>query len=266
MTTASFFPEEVMLGSFAVGHNVEGGGATVARPWAIPRNANAAGGITTTAGDLLRYARFAMGGGTAQDGTRILSRASLGAMQAPAFPADEGRSVGLAWYIRDIGGVRVIGHDGGTIGQAARLRFVPERGFALALLTNASNGDEVIEPVTTWALRHYLGVHEPERIPQPRTPQQLAAYAGRYSATFRILDLVVRDGGLIAESSATERVRQLYDTPPPPDPPSPVAFFAADKIVATAGPLKGATGDFLRGPDGAIAWLRVGGRLFRREM
>ncbi|HEX6819370.1 MAG TPA: serine hydrolase domain-containing protein [Ktedonobacterales bacterium] len=265
MTHASFFPEEVMLGSFAVGHNVAADSVEVARPWAIPRNANAAGGLVTTTGDLLRYARFSMGDGTAADGARILSRASLDAMQTPAYKADEGRWVGLAWYIRPIDGVPVIGHDGGTIGQIARLRFIPARGFALALLTNANTGSELVDEVTTWALKHYLGLEEPERVHLPRTPEQLAAYAGRYSGTFSTIDMVVRDGGFIAERHDTERVRHLYDTPPPPEPPSPVAFFAEDQIVATEGPLKGATGDFLRGPDGALVWLRIGGRLFRRE-
>jgi hypothetical protein len=34
--------------------------------------------------------------------------------------------------------------------------------------------------------------------------------------------------------------------------------------MATEEPLKGLTAEFLRNPDGSIAWLRLGGRLYRR--
>jgi hypothetical protein len=34
--------------------------------------------------------------------------------------------------------------------------------------------------------------------------------------------------------------------------------------VALDDPLRGSRGDFLRSPDGEIAWLRIGGRIHRR--
>ena len=51
---------------------------------------------------------------------------------------------------------------------------------------------------------------------------------------------------------------------PPASPPVPLAFIGTDRVIATAAPFKGAGGDFLRGPDGAIAWFRFGGRIARR--
>ncbi|HEU5438673.1 MAG TPA: serine hydrolase domain-containing protein [Ktedonobacterales bacterium] len=265
MSHSHFFPEQVMLNSFAVGHNASAEAVEVARPWPIPRNANAAGGITATAGDLLRYARFHMSAGTAADGTHVLSRASLNLMQTPQVEAGARRSVGLSWFIEDWNGVRVLGHDGGTIGQVARLRFVPARNFALAILTNADRGGDLMLEVTRWVLRHYLGVTEPERIHQPRTPEQLAGYAGHYVATLTLADLTLRDGVLVLETRDSDRIRELIENPPPPPPPSPVAFYGEDIIIATEGPLKDMTAEFLRNPDGGIAWLRLGGRLYRRE-
>jgi len=264
-THAFFFPEEVMLHSFAVGHNVVGERAEVARPWPIPRNANAAGGITTSVGDLLRYARFAMGDGTAANGMRILSRASLDLMRTPMVPADEGRRVGLAWFIQEIDGVRVIGHGGGTIGQIATFQFAPARGFALTILTNANRGGDLTLEVTKWALKHYLGIVEPERAHQARTPEQLAEYAGRYASTLTNVELDVRDGQLILQRKDSDKVRDLLENPPPPEPPSPVAFYGPDQIVGMEGPLKDLTAEFLCHADGSIAWLRLGGRLFRRR-
>lgn len=265
MTHSYFFPEQVMLNSFAVGHAVADEATEVARPWPIPRNANAAGGLTATTGDLLRYARFHMGDGTAADGSHVLSRASLDLMQTPQVEAGARGSVGLAWFVEDWEGGRLIGHDGGTIGQSARLRFIPARNFALAILTNADRGDNLLLEVTRWALNYYLGVSEPARVHQPRTPEQLAGYAGHYAATLTLADLTVRDGVLVLETRDSERIRELMENPPPPPPPSPVAFFGEDAIVATEGPLKDLTAEFLRNPDGSIAWLRLGGRLYRRE-
>jgi CubicO group peptidase (beta-lactamase class C family) len=265
MTHAYFFPEEVMLHSFAVGHNIVGERAEVARPWPIPRNANPAGGIITTVGDLLRYARFQMGDGTAADGTRILSRAALDLMQTPRVPANDGRRVGLAWFIQEIDGVRILGHGGGTIGQISTFQFAPARTFALAILTNANRGGDLTLEVSKWALKHYLGIEEPARVPQPRTAEQLAQYAGRYAAALTLAELTVHDGQLILETRDSEKVREFIENPPPPPPPSPVVFYGEDKIVATEGPLKDLTAEFLRAPDGEIVWARIGGRLYRRE-
>jgi CubicO group peptidase (beta-lactamase class C family) len=266
MTHAYFFPEEVMLHSFAVGHNVVGERAEVARPWPIPRGNNAAGGITTSVSDLLRYARFEMGDGTTPDGMRILSRDALDLMQTPGIPASEGRRIGLSWFIQEIEGVHVIRHDGGTIGQSARLLFVPARNFALTILTNANRGGDLIDETTRRALKRYLGIAEPERVHQARSAEQLAEYTGRFVSTLTIIELSVREGQLILAEQHSDRVRAFIENPPPPDPPSPVAFYGPDQLVATEGPMKDLTAEFLRNPDGTIAWLRLGGRLYRRDV
>ncbi len=265
MSHAYFFPEQVMLHSFVAGHNVVNDQAAVARPWPIPRNANPAGGVTTSVGDMLRYARFQMVDGTAADGTRVLSRASLDLMQSPLVEAGVRGWVGLTWFMQEWDGVRVIGHDGGTIGQIARLRLAPARDFALVMLTNASRGGALVEEVTRWAFARYLGLAEPERVPQPRTPEQLASFAGHYVSTARVVDLALREGTLTMQSHDSERVRAQMENPAPPQPPFAVAFYAEDRIVATDGPFTGDTAEFLRNQDGSIAWLRVGGRLYRHE-
>lgn len=265
MTHAFFFPEDVMLHSFAVGHNVVGEQVEVARPWPLARNANAAGGLTTSVDDLLRYARFAMGDGASTDGTRILARDALDLMQTPQVPADDGKHMGLAWFIQEFDGVRVISHDGVTIGQVARLLFVPARGFAFAMLANANRGGDLIAETTRWALTHYLGIAEPERAYQVRTAEQLAEYIGRFVSPLSIIELSVHDGQLIMAEQPTDQVRAFLENPPPPDPPVAVAFYARDQFVPTEGPGTDLTGEFLRNPDGSIAWLRLGGGLYRPE-
>lgn len=48
------------------------------------------------------------------------------------------------------------------------------------------------------------------------------------------------------------------ESPPPPAPPPMwVALFAEDRLVVLDGPMKGSRGEFLRRPDGSIAWFRL---------
>ena len=57
---------------------------------------------------------------------------------------------------------------------------------------------------------------------------------------------------------------KLKVTPPPQDPPpSRVAFTSDDQFTLLDGPLKDTRGEFLRS-NGAVKWLRVGGRVYRR--
>jgi CubicO group peptidase (beta-lactamase class C family) len=95
--------------------------------------------------DLLTFARMHMAGGVAADGTRLLSEASVRAMreQQVTLPpiALHGTGWGLGWDIFGWPGGTVIGHDGGTIGQTAYLRMVPDQDVAIALLTNGGNPD-----------------------------------------------------------------------------------------------------------------------------
>src|SRR5579884_900249 len=116
-----YFPNDIMTRRFAVGHNqAQDGTITIARPWAIPRGSNPAGGISSNAGDQIAWARFHLGDGRAADGTRILSEEMLQRMQEPTveMPGSAlGDAVGISWMLREIDGVRLVSHGGDTIGQ-----------------------------------------------------------------------------------------------------------------------------------------------------
>lgn len=257
-----FFPEEAMVHSFAVGHNVVDDVAQVATPWALARTANPAGGLASSAGDQLRYARFHMGDGTAEDGTRVLSPESMALMQTPMASAGVDRKVGLSWFLREIEGVRIVEHGGGTNGQVSEFMFAPERNFALTLLTNANRGGELALSPVKWALKQYLGIAETEPVPEFRSDQELAAYAGRYTSSVTALDLTMQEGALVVAMSQHDFPA---DTPPPVPPPFRMAVCGTDRVVALDGPMEGTTAEFLRDNDGAIEWLRMGGRIHRRE-
>jgi CubicO group peptidase (beta-lactamase class C family) len=259
MNSSFFFPEEVMSHRYAVGHRDEEGQTVVARPWALARAASVAGGITSNVGDLLRYARFHLGRETGP-----LAAESIARMREPhAETGEPGRKIALTWFVRELDGVVLAEHDGGTNGQMARLMLAPEAGFALAILTNHSPaGNDVLRDVTRLALQLYLGIET--RNPEPRevSHERLSEYTGVYANPWAELELRTGESRLIAHTTFKAGF-PTKDTPPlPAPPPATLAFYDTDRIFISEGPLSGSYGDFVRDDDGRIAWFRSGGRLY----
>ncbi len=267
MERSFFFAWEVMLHRFAVGHTVEGEGdeakVAIARPWPLPRAAHPAGGLSSSVRDQLAYARFQMGDGAAPDGTRLLRPETMAAMQAPATPAGGmAGAVGITWMVKEIGGVKTVRHGGATNGQLSAFIMAPGRGFAITVLTNANRGGELHNPVTKWALQHYLGIAEPAPAAPARTAEELVPYAGHYEGMLTDGKIAVEDGSLVLR--VVPKKAALSDRVMPAPPPSRLALLDGDAVVALDPPFKDARGEFLRGEDGAIAWLRFGGRILQR--
>jgi CubicO group peptidase (beta-lactamase class C family) len=261
-----FDPGDVITHSFAVGHIVVEEKAQVARPWALDRAIYPAGGITCHVKDLLRYARFHLGDGQAENGTRLLSPESLTMMRALQVAVREGEAWGLSWGIVDeIEGARQVRHGGGTKGQASLLVLVPEHDLAVAVLTNADRGGLIGDEVRRWVLKELLGLDAPRATAFDAEEEELAQYAGRYRGYYTDLDLGVLGGKLVGQVTY-KRGFPNEDVPPPPaPPPMSVALCAKDRLLVLDGPAKDALGDAIRRPDGSIGWLRFSGRLHERE-
>ena len=266
LTDCFLFPTDVMTRRFAVGHSLIDGQMTVLRPWALARAANPVGGISASVAELLRYARFHLGDGSAPNGTRLLSPESLLAMRTPVAPAGNAADfVGISWMLRDVGGVLTVGHNGGTHGHKTWLGMVPERNFAVAVLTNAMRGAELHREIAALALREYLGVADPPPTALTLAASELATYAGHYSALLSDIDLTAGDGRLTLQEIPNGGF-PFRDSPPDPRPP-PVrlAFTAWDRVIGIDEPSKGLRAEFLRDETGQIAWFRWGSRIHRRE-
>jgi CubicO group peptidase (beta-lactamase class C family) len=247
LDSTTFWPWEVMTERFAVGHVGVGDELQVARPWPVGRSAHAAGGIASTTPDLLRYARL-----------HLAPPPALAPMQEPqAATAEEGEWVGLTWYGEDRFGT--IRHGGGTNGQLSVLVLVPSRALALAVLTNHSPGGlQVIEAALQAA---GLGADEP----QPVDDVPLAEYTGVFETAVSRLTLTPLDGARLHVQPESLGGFPAKDSPPGPQPPPAEAFFyTSERWVVDTGPWKGTRGHFIRGDDGAVRWLRVGGRLHGR--
>ena len=254
-------PADVMTLRFAVGHNGSPKGPQVARPWPIGRYAHSAGGVISTTRDLLTYAQFHMSAGSAA----VLSPETLRSMHTTVLTkqgTDE--EMAVTWHVTRGGGVKRVGHGGATVGQQAQLVFVPERKFALALLTNAGSGGRLNQEVTRAAMKEYFAIEDRDPTPSATQPD-LAAYAARYSRSFSDIVITLESGTLHVQSIAKRGFPNASAPVPPPGPKVPYAFYATDRAVATTGPQKGTRIDFIRNPDGSLGWVRVGGRIHRKS-
>ena len=159
-----------MTRRFVVGHNPgEDGTLSVARLWKRWRANNPGGGLASSVADQIRWARFHLGDGRAESGERVLPADVLHRMKQPTVElrgSTLGDAFGICWFLRDVDGVRTVGHAGSANGQFAELLTVPERAFAVVALSNAGpNGIPFNQAVVRWALAHYLGVID--RDPEP---------------------------------------------------------------------------------------------------
>jgi CubicO group peptidase (beta-lactamase class C family) len=267
MRESFFHVNDVMTRRYATGHVNRDAAIEVARPWKMPRSSSPMGGLVSTARDQVRWARFHLGDGTARGGDRVLARESLDRMKQPTASLDGnalGDYVGISWLLRDVGGVRVVAHGGTTHGQLSAFQMVPERGFAITVLTNATNGGQLHGAVVKWALEAYVGAVQPEPEPLALTADELAPYAGTYRTDNGRVEVVVEGDRLVATPHvAPEVLRKIQENPPDPR-PIPLKLLADDRFVIVDGPGKGGRGYFARQPGGAIRGLNVGGRLALR--
>jgi CubicO group peptidase (beta-lactamase class C family) len=253
-----FSADDVMTRRFATGHlpdgdGEDGGAPRVARPWGLPRAQAPAGALSSTVGDLLRYARF-----HASAGEGVLRDASLRAMRSPNArrgAADE--EMGLGWFLAERDGRWLVSHTGATNGQAALLMFLPDEDTALAVLTNHQRGAGVCR-----ATLDALGLGEPQRTAIDLDPSE---YLGVYTSALADAE-VRRDDASLVLAFTYKAGFPTPDSPPlPSPPPAPVAFFDRDRLFVCGGPMGGTEGDFLRGADGSLRWLRFGGRIAARQ-
>lgn len=188
LESAGTLPEEALLWAAATGHIVRPGsdGPLVTPQWGIFRSAGPAGLIHCPARDVVTFARLHLDGGTAADGTRVLSEQSAAAMLEPQVevpdPFTLGSHWGLGWILMEWGGRRVYGHDGGTLGQAAFLRVLPDRRLSVALCTNGGRAPrDLFDDLYGEIFPALGGVSLPLR-PEPTgtSVEQPERFTGRY--------------------------------------------------------------------------------------
>lgn len=180
-------PEEALFFRTAVGHQPGASGAmTPTQVWTYPRSLGPAGLICSTAANLLAFAEAHLADGRGATEAQLLPPQLSVAMREREIdlPAGwPGAEWGLGWIRYDWNGLLAVGHDGGTIGQRALLRLVPERGIAIAVLTNSTTGALMARRVVREVMAR-LDVAVPEMpapLAMPLEPTALTRHVGTYS-------------------------------------------------------------------------------------
>jgi len=250
--------EDVASFPFSVAHRGAAGRGSVIRPL-MKSSSVTAGGVSMSLGDLLKYAEFHMGDGTA-NGTRVLSPASLALMQTPRVrknATDE--DMGLGWHLRRVGGVLTAAH-GGTLGHCLLVELVPERHLAIAILTNHSSGWQLIQDVERTALKLLEGL--------ALEPAQSIGHRG--------VNETMPDVPLLATQPDSSPYVGVYRRPPSGSNTvrvqngelqldgNPIAFYGPDRAIVIGGNQRGNPVEFIRDAKGDVAWVRVVGRIAKK--
>jgi CubicO group peptidase (beta-lactamase class C family) len=262
-TTAGDF----IVNRFAAGHASRADSpATLQRPF-FPSVSVTAGGVGLCITDLMNYAKFHLGDGSAPNGERLLSRGSLEMMRsAQLHKQGTDDDIGLAWHLRNVGPLRVAAHGGTLSGHILLLELVPEKNFAIGILTNSINGWRLIQDVEREILKQYQGAsfaknyaigHRglvetlPNVEPLAKQPD-LSQYVGRYLRPMNAVSVRIQGGRLVV---------QEIPNGGEPRPVIPIAFFGPDRAVATDGNDRGQGVEFVRDAKGVVNWIRVVGRI-----
>ena len=255
---------EFIVSRFAAGHFTRDGRSTLQKPFS-PSTSVTAGGVGVCMTDLLAYARFHMGDGTGAN-ARVLTRDSLERMRTvQAHKQGTDDDIGLAWHIRHVGSITTFAHGGTLGGHILLLEIVPERNFAIAILTNANTGWRLIQDVEREALRSYLGAtyarnqaiaHRGlvETLPSAEplaTQPDPAPYLGTYRRPANVYVVQASGNRLVVQDRSGNDTRNEW----------PVAFYGPDRLVVTDGADRGQSIEFVRDDDGRVTWIRVVGRV-----
>ncbi len=259
---------EAMTWRFAAPHREDEGRTVVTHGFSLPANV-AAGGCAMSVENLVRYAEFHLGDGTTAGGERLLRRASLEAMRTARIRKNASSDeMGLGWHLRTLDGVLTAQHGGTLGGHCLHVQLVPARELCFAILTNHRDGWRLNEDVASAILQTYEGIALApgqrtggnrggnERMtrhaePLARQPEP-AAYVGTYLRP-PVGEVVVRaEDGRLAVGSG--------------EPGYGLVFWAPDMAYSTGpGAFEGMAVEFVRDDGGAVRWVRVNGRIARKQ-
>lgn len=262
MKQTGFFAHEAIVWPVAIGHNQTepGGDEHQLAPQYYPRNRNPAGGVISSAPDLLRFAAMHLQEGDL-DGRRVLTAQSARSMQEPVIRSGAWAGEwGVGWDIRDFNGTRVIGHSGSINGYQSRLTLVPDQGFALVVLTNSGRGSAAYRPIESWILQHYCGLRDtaPEVVALPEST--LSHFAGFYRQQLAEIRVKVQGQGLRLETRAPHPVSgEWVDYPP-----NQLLPIGENRFLVTDGESAGERVEFIMGETETPRFVRVHGRLADR--
>jgi hypothetical protein len=158
--------------------------------WVLRAN----GGVHSTALDMLRWGQALLEG-------RVLSPESMEILWSPHVDEGGGDSFyGYGWVVLEMGGHKVITHNGGNGIVFADMAIVPEEGLVAVMQSNVAAEFPLVESLLEqFAARLLAGIPLPT-VPNraEAMPQGLERFAGRYA---------VEGGGMLRVSLGEEELR-----------------------------------------------------------
>ena len=105
-----------------------------------------AGGVWTSAHDLIRYVQLELAQGKLPDGKQLVSPENLLTRRAPQIPTGEDSAYGMGLSVDRTWGIPVVHHGGSMAGFKSDIMFLPDAGIGAVVLTNSDNGGMMLRP------------------------------------------------------------------------------------------------------------------------
>ena len=219
MTSTTFDYARALAGDHATPHGDDVDGTPTVASMDLNYSivpARPAGGVWTSAADLIRYVQLELALGKLPDGRQLVSAENLLARRAPQIAVGEDTTYGMGLEVNRKYGIPVVSHGGSMAGFKSNLYFLPDSGIGAVLLTNSDNGGMLLGPferrllevvfdgkpeaagdVANLAERHKAALaKDRERLVVPAAPEAVSALARHYSSKELGELAVLTDGGV----------------------------------------------------------------------
>ena len=209
MERTTLRPLLAMTYPLANGHAIENGKPTIIRPFFNNVAMWPAGSVFSNANDLSRWVIAFLNEGRL-DGKQVLPASLPALMTTPRIPVpgdtDSHYAYGLTTF--KFNGVQFVGHGGFSRGYGSMIQMVPEKKFAVIVLTNKSG--ETMRKSLNKAMELALGLKDdgpPKQDPvAPLTKAEMNEYVGSYSHAPQLWEVSIKDDKLQLKLDGKEYV------------------------------------------------------------
>ena len=105
-----------------------------------------AGGVWTSAHDLIRYVQLELAQGKLPDGKQLVSSENLLARRAKQVALGEDQFYGMGLMVDSTYAVPMVHHGGSMAGYKSDIYFLPDSGIGAVILTNSDDGGMLLRP------------------------------------------------------------------------------------------------------------------------